>query len=298
VIASSAAAPIRLAAATHVGKVRSRNEDALVVFDLARDTSVAPPFDLASEGGAEVLVAVADGMGGHARGAVASSVAVHVLAGALSRAARGGGGETAPERLRDAVLRAHAEVSRLAADTRGRDRMGTTLTAVHVEGPRAHVAHVGDSRAYVLRRGALAALTRDHSFTRMLVDQAILDDASLDLSPSPAALLQVLGQLHPLEVDVATLELREDDRLLVCSDGLTRHLGDHDLERILRAAADPRVAADTALDVALGRGGEDNVTVIVASFGPGLPRAGDDAGDDPLASTYRIHAAYAPPSLL
>jgi protein phosphatase len=283
---------IRVAAVTDVGRVREQNEDALIVLDLATGATIEPGGELVAATGADVLLAVADGMGGHDDGALASASAVCSLAASMSGPPDPRHELAGPMHLRDAVARAHEEVGSLAAASSGRRRMGTTLTAVHVRGPRAYVAHVGDSRAYVLRGSRLELLTHDHSYTQMLVDNDILCSETVDLSPFPSTLLQVIGQAQPLEIDVASLELRDGDWLVLCSDGLTKHVSDAEIERALVRAADPAAAARTLLDLALLRGGQDNVTAIVAAVGGGLP-----APDEPFSATFRVLAAYEPPPI-
>ncbi len=223
---------------TDVGCVRDHNEDSLVV---------APP-----------LFAVADGMGGHAAGEVASEIAVNVLA------------ELAPKDLDAAVLEhaveeANHEIIRAARDGRGRDGMGTTLTACMLENERLVIAQVGDSRAYLLHHGKLQQLTRDHSLMADMIEAGQLTPEEARHHPQRSVITRALGSDPNTRPDMYEINVETGDRLLVCSDGLSSMIEDEQIEAVMRRVPDPQRCASQLVNEAIAAGGHDNVTVIVSN---------------------------------
>ena len=223
---------------TDVGCVRDHNEDSLVV---------APP-----------LFAVADGMGGHAAGEVASEIAVNVLA------------ELAPKDLDGAVLEraveeANHEIIRAARDGRGRDGMGTTLTACMLENERLIIAQVGDSRAYLLHHGKLQQLTRDHSLMADMIEAGQLTPEEARHHPQRSVITRALGSDPNTRPDMYEINVETGDRLLVCSDGLSSMIEDEQIEAVMRRVPDPQRCASQLVNEAIAAGGHDNVTVIVSN---------------------------------
>ena len=225
---------------THVGLVRSDNEDAYLL---------APP-----------LFAVADGLGGHQAGEVASSIAVDTLLEAAPRVADA-------KALGRAARRANTAVLEAAASGRGRSGMGTTLTAAMLDGTRIALAHVGDSRAYLLHYGALEQLTQDHSMVADLVRQGQLTAEEARVHPNRSVITRALGSDPDMMADAFEVEAATGDRLLLTTDGLTSIVEDTDIGRILASAPTPGEAVDLLLDAALDAGGRDNVTVVVVDIG-------------------------------
>lgn len=269
---------VRFAGATDCGLVRPRNEDAFAAVELGA--------------GRGVLLAVSDGMGGHQNGDVASAMTIDCLILSMTTAERASPG---PEYLRAAVEAANAHVWSLARAQPASRRMGATLTAVHVRGTRAHIAQVGDSRAYLARGGRLHLLTLDQTYTQLLVDAGVLLPDQRHLSPFPATILQAVGQEARLHVALGTLDLRDGDRLLVCSDGLTNHVCDGDLEAILRTARELDAASATMITLANERRGDDNITVVLGEVSGGLPPSDPD---EPLSETLQVVATYPFPTLV
>ena len=223
---------------TDVGCVRDHNEDSLVV---------APP-----------LFAVADGMGGHAAGEVASEIAVNVLA------------ELAPKDLDGAALEhaveeANHEIIRAARDGRGRDGMGTTLTACMLENERLIIAQVGDSRAYLLHHGKLQQLTRDHSLMADMIEAGQLTPEEARHHPQRSVITRALGSDPNTRPDMYEINVETGDRLLVCSDGLSSMIEDEQIEAVMRRVPDPQRCASQLVNEAIAAGGHDNVTVIVSN---------------------------------
>jgi PPM family protein phosphatase len=223
-------------ARTDIGRVRSRNEDSFLLDS------------------AESLFAVADGMGGHAAGDVASQTAVAAFAASFS--------ET--RSLTVAMHSANRAVIERASSQPDLAGMGTTMTAIHILGPALLVSHVGDSRLYRLRAGTLTQLTRDHTVAQEHIEQGTLTKEAAMQHPFSSMLTRALGLQVSVDVDALEERIERNDVLLLCSDGLTGLLTDHDLENLLRAAQDLGRVADQMVSLANERGGHDNITVILA----------------------------------
>lgn len=224
---------------TDVGCVRDHNEDSLVV---------TPP-----------LFVVADGMGGHAAGEVASEIATTVLA------------EKAPktpdaEALGRAVEEANLEIIAAAEDGRGREGMGTTCTAAILQEERLVIAQVGDSRAYLLHQGKLQQLTRDHSLVAMMVEAGQLTPEEARIHPRRSVITRALGTDPSTKPDLYEIDVEAGDRLLLCSDGLYGMVEDPDIQAIMTRTADPQRCASQLVNEAIAAGGNDNVTVIVVDI--------------------------------
>jgi len=229
---------VDVGARTHVGKVRRNNEDGYLI-----------------RGG---LLAVADGMGGHLAGEIASGTALMVL-----RDYPFGSGEPAAE-LEEAMRAAHARVRQLAAEEPSMAGMGTTLTVALLRPGRVHVGHVGDSRLYLWRRGELRQMTADHSVAAELLRAGQIDEAAARVHPHRHVLTRAIGALPELEVDLIEFPLEPGDGLLLCTDGLSCLVDEEDMLRVLAEHPTAQAAADALVQLALARGGIDNVTVVVA----------------------------------
>lgn len=224
---------------SHVGRVRSDNEDAFLL---------APP-----------LFAVADGLGGHQAGEIASALAIDTLLEAAPRAAD-------LKALGRAVRQANTAVIEAAATGRGKPGMGTTLTAVMLDGTRLAVAHVGDSRAYLLHLGTLEQLTDDHSLVADLVRQGRITSEESRVHPNRSVITRALGSDLDMMADTFEAHAAPGDRLLLATDGLTSMVPDDDIAHVLATAPTPDAAVDELIDRALDAGGQDNVTVVVVDI--------------------------------
>ena len=256
---------LRVAASTDVGRVRKNNEDAFVVANLDDDgPATMSGARRISVGDRGVLLAVSDGMGGAKAGEVASAIVVDTLRRELA-----GAPPSASRRsvLTAAVESAHRAVEEAARADKKRSGMGATLTAVFVRGDSAYIAEVGDSRAYLLRRGVLKQLTKDQSLAQVLIDKGALDPANADDMPFKNVILQAMGRGKKVQVALARLSLRARDCLLLCSDGLTRHLSDEVIRDVVLPAPRLDLACRTLVDLANDAGGGDNITVILAGVG-------------------------------
>jgi serine/threonine protein phosphatase PrpC len=241
---------------TDVGRVRSNNEDCYKIVE---------PLN---------LFVLSDGMGGEAHGEIASAMAVetvvkHCLDIEANPAAQVVG-PTQPnwsartKRLSTAVHLANRKIFKSAEENPEQHGMGATLTAVWIDGAKLSIAHVGDSRAYLLRSGSLLQLTRDHSLVAEQVRRGILTAAEADESDMQSVLLRALGAQAEIEVDAEEHTLFPRDALLLCSDGLTRVVTDPEIAGTLQAETNPGRAAEKLAALANERGGPDNITVVIA----------------------------------
>lgn len=265
---------IRFFAVSDKGDYREENQDRWLASDLKRP--LLPKGEEAAEaaaGARGVLLAVADGMGGAAGGAQAAELSLKTLVRGFARDAAGkdplGG-------LVRAMEAAHAAVRARGEAQSALQGMGTTLTAVHLRGRALRLAHVGDSRAYFVRRGELSVLTTDHN---VLVKLGGMDPDEARGRRLGNMLVQCVGgQTQALAVESGRLEVRRGDRLLLCSDGLHGAVPREKLRRLL-TAADPAAAAKELLEAALGGATTDNVTALVADvIDESLPAAKWDEG--------------------
>lgn len=249
------AAKVRSFGKTDVGVVREHNEDSHYVDP---------------QGGFFVL---ADGMGGHAAGEVASAMAVAEVKSALEAAreriakfgdqADDDGRKQLVELLEDAVRRAHAAVYERGLKESDKKGMGTTLDVVLLAGAEAFVAHVGDSRTYLFRRGRVARLTTDHTVAEVLVLEGKLSADEARISPLRTVLVNALGVSSDVGVELAHLRLRQGDRLLLCSDGLHDYFPvDSELGRVIERQPGAE-GLETLIEIAKDRGGHDNITGVV-----------------------------------
>ena len=202
---------------------------------------------------------VADGMGGHRAGEVASAAAIEEFLGFEAQHRE----EPPLERLRGGMQAANRSLYRMADDDRELEGMGTTFTAVLVEGGL-HLGHVGDSRAYIWREGQLRPMTRDHSLVERMVDEGQISPRDARTHPQRNVILRALGVAQVLEIDLDTVDAVPGDRLLLCSDGLSGLLEDEEIESIISGETEPEESCRRLVDAANERGGTDNITVIVA----------------------------------
>ncbi len=234
---------LRSAAKSDVGLVRAGNEDSGYAGD-------------------ELLV-IADGMGGHAAGELASATAIATMS---ETETTGLGDVEALERLSEAVVAAGERIADVVAAHPEFAGMGTTLTALAWLGgdpARVAVLHVGDSRAYLVREGEMAQITRDHTYVQTLIDSGRITAEEALTHPRRNLLMRAIDGVHPAEPDVSVREAREGDRYLVCSDGLSGFVSDERMHELL-GLADPTAAVTALVDAALEAGAPDNVTCVVA----------------------------------
>lgn len=244
-------ASLSLGKRTDTGRVRERNEDAWKCFE-SEDPSV-----LASKGR---LFVVADGMGGHTGGAVASSLAVDIVVSTYQRFPH----TDMAAALRSAVQEANRQVYHVA-QYEGRQGMGTTLVCAAIHNEFLWVAHVGDSRAYLFRSNKLQRLTRDHTLVNQLVDHHLLTMSEAQSHPQGHVLVRAVGHKPEVEVEVSgPISIFQGDMILLCTDGVHGMVSDDQIAAVLQDnAADAQAAADYLIAMADAAGGEDNATALV-----------------------------------
>ena len=235
----------RVFGVTDVGRVRENNQDNMLIDDNRR------------------LYAVADGMGGHAAGEVASQLAISTLAATMDDQENSG----EPEEVREQLAKAFREGNRRICEsvvTRNEWRgMGTTIVAMVALEDNAVIGHVGDSRAYLLREGRLQRLTSDHSWVNEQVKLGLLTDDEAHRHPMRNIVTRALGNRTDLQVEITDSDVQPGDLFVLCSDGLNSMLNDDQIHATLTEhASDPEAACRALVEQANERGGEDNITVI------------------------------------
>jgi protein phosphatase len=275
---ASSAVQVDLAALSHAGKVRPNNEDHFLVvrFHRALQTLLTNLPEgllplLAEEVGYGMIVA--DGMGGMAAGEVASQLAIRSLINLVLATPdwvmmRGEpDAERVMQRMAERYRRVDAALREEAQADPGLSGMGTTMTLACSLGANLILAHVGDSRAYLLRGGALHSLTRDHTLVRELVDRGVVHLEQAALHPFRHVLTHALGGGGgEIEAEVQRVSLADADQLLLCTDGLTDLVDATTIGSILRSSASSDEACQTLVELALQNGGKDNVTVVLARY--------------------------------
>jgi serine/threonine protein phosphatase PrpC len=281
---------VTVSAKSDRGRVRKKNEDSFLIADLARgervtEEAIASRIEVGDKG---VLLVVSDGMGGQKAGEVASALVVEGLARALEAAPTG---SPPAARLKHAAAIAHMDVA-AAARQGGREGMGATLTAVFVSGQSAYVAEVGDSRAYLLRGGSIRQLTRDQNVAQLLLDAGTLKPEEAKSSPMKAVLTQAMGHKSAVQVALGKLDLRDRDCLLLCSDGLTGQVSDEEIRGAVLGSKSLDAACEKLISLANERGGEDNITLVIAGVGGDLPAA---AQNERVSATFETLETFDSP---
>ena len=233
---------MKVFARTDIGKVRSINEDS---------------FYIPAEG--ECFCAVADGMGGHNAGEVASAMAVEVFAAEMRLHGRVSG-----EKMRVAVDKANIRVYEKSLQDDQCSGMGTTFTALGWNGREISIAHVGDSRVYLIRGEGIMRLTVDHTLVEEMVIKGLITPREAKYHPKRNYITRALGTADYVEVDVTGVELEKGDIFFLCSDGLSNHVEDAKILQITRDAVSPQEALDMLIREALNAGGSDNITAMYA----------------------------------
>jgi len=241
---------LQLAGLTNRGRERSRNEDS---FFLNADTGIA-------------LLVVADGMGGHRAGNIASSLAVssaEQLWGDLDRT-----GSITPKKARtimcSLILNANNLIIDEADHSSARQGMGTTLTSGLLYENHLTIGHIGDSRAYLVCKDKIRLLTRDHSLLEQLIESGQVKPEEAHNHPQRHVLTRALGTVSDPEIDIIDLELEAGSALIFCTDGLTNLVKDNEILALCQNESDPHTLAEALIDLANSRGGHDNITVVIA----------------------------------
>lgn len=241
---------LRSSARTSVGQVRENNEDNIDLWT----------------GDHFVLAVVADGMGGAAAGEQASRIAVESIQSGLNPTDTLGStpNDSLTERLREVIQDANLSIMERAQQDPEMRGMGTTVTLAFVRGSEVTIAHVGDSRAYhISYDGEITQITSDHSFVEALYIAGHITREQAEEHPMRNVLYRALGQTEDVDVDLYKSRIHVGDRLVLCSDGLTRHVKPIEIARVVLSSDKPDETSQLLIDLANSRGGEDNVSVIV-----------------------------------
>ncbi|WP_051425501.1 PP2C family protein-serine/threonine phosphatase [Jiangella gansuensis] len=251
---------LRYVARSDVGLLREGNED----------SGYAGPY----------LLAVADGMGGHAAGEVASKAAIDELGHADHPPSHD---DASPiDTLSAAVVAANERINELALADPARAGMGTTSTSLLWDGNQLALGHIGDSRAYLLRDGVLTQITRDHTFVQSLVDDGRITAEDAREHPARSVVTKVLQGQWPIQPDFSLIDVHAGDRFLICSDGLSDVVGNAEIQQALTQPDSIADAADRLIALALDSGAPDNVTVVLGEFVP------VDDGHRPVDDTAQV----------
>jgi serine/threonine protein phosphatase PrpC len=253
---------------TDIGLVRKTNEDAFIVADLTNGNILKEQtivrFQVGERG---VLLAVSDGMGGASAGEVASAMVIESMRRSMTTPPPPGPGSAPVEQA--ATTANHAVWT--AAHEPGREGMGATLTALHIQGTAVHIAEVGDSRAYLLRGGDILQVTRDQSYVQLLIDAGALTPEQAETAPLRNVIVHAMGMKPDVSVALGRLELRQRDCFLLCSDGLSKAVSAEEMRQVILAAPRLDAACATLIELAKQRGGDDNMTVLIAGVSGDLP---------------------------
>jgi protein phosphatase len=284
---ATGAVAVRLGATSHPGKVRERNEDHYMVAHVRRTLNVLshnlPKEEMPGFVGEDAYaMVVADGMGGMNAGEVASMLAISTGVKLADKSVKWGFkiNEREAKDLLDRLCAYFREIDRRITRKSEANRklfgMGTTLTMAYSVGVHLFLIHVGDSRAYLFRRGQLQQLTRDHTVAQALADAGHIKQGDVRRHPKRNTLTNYLGgHRGKIKADVRWLRLEHGDRLLLCSDGLSDMVGDPEIARSLATRSDPGIAALELQRLALENGGKDNITVVVAAYSVPDPGAAE-----------------------
>ena len=229
---------------TDIGRVRPIDEDAFYTPEAG-----------------ERFCAVADGMGGHKAGEVASAMAVKVFSDYMR-----GVEVVTSEAMRASVVRANDAVYKAAQSSESMSGMGTTFSALAMEGETAYIAHVGDSRIYLIRRGALMQMTVDHTLVEEMVMKGVITEREARVHPKRNIITRALGTDARVEIDLMQLELRPGDVFFLCSDGLTNHVQEREILDTTLGDMDWQDKLRSLVGSALEDGGQDNITAMYAVY--------------------------------
>ncbi|HTR77924.1 MAG TPA: Stp1/IreP family PP2C-type Ser/Thr phosphatase [Gemmatimonadaceae bacterium] len=266
---------------TDVGRTREHNEDSFVVADLSTDNATLQPEVRTHLAGAKgTLFMVADGMGGAAAGEIASAMATDLVLNEL-RVHWVAAPESSPEAfakaLKQAAKTANTQINQFALGHPEYRGMGTTATIAGLLGDTLFLAQVGDSRGYLIRAGRAIQITKDQSLMQKLVEAGELTEEEAEHSDRRNIILQALGPEASIKVDLTHQQVRRDDMLVLCSDGLSTQIGRDEIAHIVSTEPDLKAACKRLIDQANENGGPDNITAIIARFdGEGLAAPGVD----------------------
>ena len=271
---SSAEKARKIGMLTDVGQVRTVDEDSILAADLS--------FGVNSESSKFLLLAVADGMGGHAKGEEASKIALNAIAGAVIPDLLNNTPFT--KILEKGIQNANQDILDYTAENPEASGMGTTSVCAVVKDNQIHLANVGDSRAYRVSDDEICRVTKDHSYVQALIDEGDITEEQAREHPRKNEITRAVGIMPSIEVDTMKLTLDSDESLLLCCDGVIAHLSDDDIHKIIRGSSDPQTACQEIVDMANERGGSDNISLIILSS-EGSDTKENESDDSPTVIT-------------
>ena len=271
---SSAEKARKIGMLTDVGQVRTVDEDSILAADLS--------FGVNSESSKFLLLAVADGMGGHAKGEEASKIALNAIARAVIPDLLNNTPFT--KILEKGIQNANQDILDYTAENPEASGMGTTSVCAVVKDNQIHLANVGDSRAYRVSDDEICRVTKDHSYVQALIDEGDITEEQAREHPRKNEITRAVGIMPSIEVDTMKLTLDSDESLLLCCDGVIAHLSDDDIHKIIRDSPDPQTACQEIVDMANERGGSDNISLIILSAG-GPDTKENESDDSPTVIT-------------
>jgi len=273
---------VSVSARTDTGMVRDGNEDAFMIADLTSgNLGLGPDMKTHKIGARGILLFVSDGIVGDYAGEVASEIAVKSVREALMQVPAD---LDVCDQLKTATQKANSEIWNYAEQNPQYKGMGATLTAVLIQQAKAHIAQIGDSRAYLVRGDSIKQLTKDQSFVQSLIDSGAISADQADSFPQNI-ITQALGIRNDLEVAISSVELVQDDTLIVCSDGLSQKVKDADMVNLVQQTTDLTALCRNLVALANERGGEDNITVIAAKFAGELLHSA--AGSNSITRSFK-----------
>ena len=271
---SSAEKARKIGMLTDVGQVRTVDEDSILAADLS--------FGVNSESSKFLLLAVADGMGGHAKGEEASKIALNAIARAVIPDLLNNTPFT--KILEKGIQNANQDILDHTAGNPEASGMGTTSVCAVVKDNQIHLANVGDSRAYRVSDDEICRVTKDHSYVQALIDEGDITEEQAREHPRKNEITRAVGIMPSIEVDTMKLTLDSDESLLLCCDGVIAHLSDDDIHKIIRDSPDPQTACQEIVDMANERGGSDNISLIILSS-EGSDTKENESDDSPTVIT-------------
>ena len=271
---SSAEKARKIGMLTDVGQVRTVDEDSILAADLS--------FGVNSESSKFLLLAVADGMGGHAKGEEASKIALNAIARAVIPDLLNNTPFT--KILEKGIQNANQDILDYTAKNPEASGMGTTSVCAVVKDNQIHLANVGDSRAYRVSDDEICRVTKDHSYVQALIDEGEITEEQAREHPRKNEITRAVGIMPSIEVDTMKLTLDSDESFLLCCDGVIAHLSDDDIHKIIRGSSDPQTACQEIVDMANERGGSDNISLIILSS-EGSDTKENESDDSPTVIT-------------
>ena len=245
----------RIGLLTDIGKKRQVDEDAILAIESMSG--------IESKSSQKFLLVLADGMGGHSKGEVASKIVVNTIAEKISPAMLSQ--TNYASEINKSIQEANQRILQYTSDHPETEGMGSTVVCAVVDGKTVHLANVGDSRIYVISKEEIRRVTKDHSYVQELIDKGEISEEEALVHPKKNVIIRAVGIYSDIKVDTMKLTLDDDESLLLCCDGQLIHVEDKEIQEVVLEADGPQEACKKLVDLANERGGEDNISVILLS---------------------------------